>query len=225
MSMEAEKCKKVAGEKAAEFIEDGMVIGLGTGSTAYYTIKRVGEMIKEGVEVIAIPTSKWTENLAKECEIPISTLDEYPIVDLTIDGADEIDPQLNLIKGMGGALLREKVVASVSKTVIIIADESKLVDVLGTRSLLPVEVIPFAKESCLKALKNLCLDVNIRMENGTPYITDNQNIIIDCKFVSIQDPRSMEMELNHIPGVVENGLFVGLATQAIIGLREGVKIL
>ncbi len=225
MESKVEEGKRLAGEKAAEHVKDGMVVGLGTGSTAYYAIKKVGQMVSDGIEIVAIPTSVWTEKLAKDCGIPLSTLDEHPSIDLTIDGADEIDPNLDLIKGMGGALLREKVVASVSVREIIITDESKLVDVLGTKSPLPVEVIPFALETCQLRLDDICDSLKLRVVDGQPYVTDNGNLIVDCRFSKITDAKGLESELNGIPGVVENGLFVGLTTFAIVGTGEGTKIL
>ena len=226
MTSTAETGKRLAGEKAAEFVKDGMVVGLGTGSTAYYTIKKVGQMVADGMDIIAIPTSIWTEKLAIECSIPLSSLAEHPAVDLTIDGADEIDPDLNLIKGMGGALLREKVVASVSKEEIIIADESKLVDILGTKSALPVEIVPFARKVCEDAISDMCQSFVLRGgEDDRPYTTDNGNYILDCTFESIKNPGDLDRALNCIPGVVENGLFIGLASKAIIGLDDGVKII
>lgn len=222
----AELGKKLAGEKAAEFVKDGMVVGLGTGSTAYYTIKKVGQMVADGMEIVAIPTSIWTEKLAMECEIPLSSLAEHPVVDLTIDGADEIDPNLDLIKGMGGALLREKVVASVSKEEIIIADDSKLVAALGTKSALPVEIVPFARQVVEDAIRDMCQSFELRPgEGGRPYITDNGNYILDCRFEKIENAGELDRALNCIPGVVENGLFVGLTSKAVIGLADGVKML
>jgi ribose 5-phosphate isomerase A len=223
--MDAESLKKLAGEKAAEFVKDGMVVGLGTGSTVHYTILKLGQMVRSGdISIVGIPTSKATEKLAVVNGIKLGTLDEYPDIDLTIDGADEIDPDLNLIKGMGGALLREKVVASASKEVIIIADESKSVEVLGTRSALPVEVIPFALATARARLGALCLEAKLREVNTYPYVSDNGNYIIDCRFESIDEPRKLEAELNLIPGVVENGLFIGMATKAILGTGDGIRI-
>ncbi len=218
--MSAEDMKRIAGEKAAEYVKDGMVVGLGTGSTVYYTILKLGEMVKDGLDIIGIPTSIGTERLARELGIKISTLYEHPEIDLTIDGADEIDPELNLIKGGGGALLREKIVASASKMEIIVADERKLVDKLGERFHLPVEVIPFSYSVVFKRLDSMGLNPVLRKKNGEIYITDNGNYIIDCHTGPMENPEELEKDLNMIPGVVENGLFIGLAHMAIVGTSK-----
>ncbi len=215
--------KQIAGEKAAEYVKDGMVVGLGTGSTVYYTIVKIGELVKDGLEVTGIPTSVQTERLARELGIRLSTLDEHPEIDLTIDGADEIDPDLNLIKGGGGALLREKIVASASRTEIIVADESKPVRSLGERFRLPVEVVPFSYPVVLKKLYSMGLDPELRNKDSDVYVTDNGNYILDCHTGRIESPEKLEMELNLIPGVVENGLFINLADIAIIGTKKGIK--
>ena len=225
MSLDAEDAKKLVGEKAATYVKNGMVVGLGTGSTAYYAINKIGEMVRDGLDIIAIPTSKASEAQALKVGIPLTTLDECQLIDLTIDGADEIDADLNLIKGMGGALLREKIVASVSKQVLIIADERKIVDVLGTRSPLPVEVVPFGIEVCMKKLAPMCDSLALRMKDGKPYITDNNNYIIDCRFEKIENPSGLKAEINNIPGIVENGLFIGLATSAIVESKGELRIL
>jgi ribose 5-phosphate isomerase A len=179
--------KQVAGERAIEFVKDGMVVGLGTGSTTYFTIKRLGMMVNEGLNIIGIPTSVQTEKIAKESGIRLSNLEEHPEVDVTIDGADEVDPQLNLIKGMGGALLREKIVASASKMEVIVVDPSKMVEILGTKSPLPVEVSIFGWKNCLAKLKKLGCDAKLRMKDEVIYITDNNNYIIDCSFERIDN--------------------------------------
>lgn len=215
--------KQMAGEKAAEYVRDGMVVGLGTGSTVYYTIVKLGEMVKEGLDIIAIPTSLETERIAKEVSILLTTLEEHPVIDLTIDGADEIDPKLNLTKGGGGALLREKIVASASKREIIVADERKLVNSLGERFYLPVEVVPFSEAVVMKRLSEMGLKPEMRIKGGNKFITDNGNIIIDCHTGPIENPSKLERELNTIPGVVENGLFIGLADMAIVATQNGIK--
>ncbi|MDO9538286.1 MAG: ribose-5-phosphate isomerase RpiA [Thermoplasmata archaeon] len=222
----AESLKKLAGEKAAESVSSGMVVGLGTGSTVYYTILKLAQLVRTGeLEIIGIPTSKATEKLAVSDGIKLGTLDEYQAIDVTIDGADEVAPNLDLIKGMGGALLREKVVASVSKQVIIVADDSKSVTILGTKSPLPVEVLPFALATVKSKLDEMCQEATLRIRNGHTFQSDNGNYIIDCKFESIREPRKLEAELNLIPGVVENGLFLGTATKAILGTKDGIKIM
>ena len=212
--------KQRAGEKATEYIKDGMVVGLGTGSTAYYAIKRIGELVKEGLEIIGIPTSSQTEKIAKEFGVKLSTLNEHPVVDLTIDGADEVDPNLNLIKGMGGALLREKIVAVNSKMEIIVADYTKVVTMLGTRSPLPVEVLPFSWKVSSQHLSELNCKVELRFSEGRPFITDNGNFILDCKFEKIEEPYQLEKDINAIPGVIENGLFPNIADKAVIGYDD-----
>ncbi len=216
--------KQMAGEKAAEYIEDGMVVGLGTGSTVRYTILKLGNMVASGLDIVGIPTSLDTERLAKEVGIRISALEEYPEIDLTVDGADEVDPRLNLIKGGGGALLREKIVASASKKEIIVADESKLVEKLGEHFPLPVEVVPFSEAVVFKRLEGMGLNPEIRIKDGKKYLTDNRNIIIDCRTGPIDDGRRLESELNLIPGVVENGLFMGIADIALISKEKGVRV-
>ncbi len=219
--MDKEEMKRLAGEKACEHVKDGMVIGLGTGTTVYYTIIKVAEMVEAGMELIAIPTSMRTQGLAKGHNIPLTDLSEHTNIDVTIDGADEIDPHLNLIKGWGGALVREKIVASASKKLVIVADTSKIVDTLGIKSPLPVEIIPFSHKVVEKQLLGIGCTPALRLRNNKTFISDNKNNIIDCKFDTIQDPRLLESEINNIPGVVDNGLFVEMATIAIVANNEG----
>lgn len=216
--------KQMAGEKATEYIKDGMVVGLGTGSTVRYTILKLGNMVAEGLDIIGIPTSIATERLAKDAGIRISSLEEHPEIDLTVDGADEVDPNLDLIKGGGGALLREKIVASASKREIIVADGSKLVNELGEHFPLPVEVVPFSEPVVFRRLKSMGLDPQVRKKDGKKYLTDGRNIVIDCRTGPIADGRKMESELNLIPGVVENGLFMGIADIALISKEKGVRV-
>ncbi len=216
--------KQVAGERAVEYVKDGMVVGLGTGSTVYFTIKRLGMMVAEGFDIIGIPTSIQTEKIAKESGISLSNLQEHPEIDVTIDGADEVDPNLDLIKGMGGALLREKIVASVSKMEIIVVDPSKMVDILGTKSPLPVEVSPYGWKNCHERLKKFECDARLRMKQDAVYKSDNSNYIVDCTFERIEDPRTLESEINNIPGVLENGLFLGITDVVILGTEDGGKL-
>jgi ribose 5-phosphate isomerase A len=215
--------KKMAALKAVEWVRDGMVIGLGTGSTAYYAIEVIGKLVKEGHDLIGVPTSKNTEKLALEFGIPLTSLENVNDIDLTIDGADEVDLRLRLIKGMGGALLREKIVASVSRQEIVAVDDSKLVDVLGTKSPLPVEVVPFGHKRAKEAIERLRCKAQLRGENN-PFVTDSGNYIYDCRFVRIENPEDLEKRLNLIPGVVENGLFIGLTTRVVIGTEKGVVV-
>ena len=216
--------KQSAGERACEYVKDGDVVGLGTGRTVYYTIKRLGMMVAEGLDITGIPTSISSETLAKESGIKLSTLEEHPELDVTIDGADEFDPNLNLIKGMGGALFREKIVAAASKMEIIVVDPSKSVDILGTKSPLPVEVASFGWKQCFNGLKRLGCNPVLRMKDENIFISDNKNYIIDCRFEAIQDPWGLEVKINNIPGVVENGLFLGLTDHVIMGTEDGEKL-
>src|SRR5688572_14695947 len=213
--------KKIAAEKAVGFIKDGMTIGLGTGSTAYWAIRSIGEMVKRGLHVKAIPTSTSTEKLAKELKIPMASFSDVGQIDLTIDGADEIDQDKNLIKGGGGALLREKIVAYNSKQFIVIADESKLVPTLGEFPL-PIEIVPFGAKLTLMQLTQLC-KAEIRKEHDKTFVTDNGNYIVDCFFGSINDPKSLDTELKAIAGVLETGIFFKeKVSKVVVGYSSGV---
>ncbi|CAM3894108.1 ribose 5-phosphate isomerase A [Bacillus mobilis] len=215
--------KQLAGEYAANFVKDGMKVGLGTGSTVYWLIQKLGERVKEGLSIQAVPTSKETEVLAKQLSIPLIPLNEIGILDLTIDGADEIDSNLQLIKGGGGALLREKIVATSSKELIIIADESKLVTHLGTFPL-PVEITPFSWKQTESKIQALGCQTTLRLKNNETFITDNNNLIIDCVFPhDISNPANLHTQLKMITGVVETGLFVNMTSKAIIGTKNGIK--
>jgi ribose 5-phosphate isomerase A len=216
--------KQIAGERATEYVKDGMVVGLGTGSTVYFTIKRLGMMVSQGLDIIGIPTSNSSENIAKESGIKLSTLEEHPKIDVTIDGADEVDPNFDLIKGMGGALFREKIVASASAMEVIVVDQSKMVDILGTKSPLPVEVSSFGWKQCLEKLKDLGCSPKLRMKEEKAIISDNNNYIIDCSFEKIENPVSLESRINNIPGVIENGLFLGITDIVIMGSEDGAKL-
>ena len=217
--------KKLAAEKAVEYIEDGMIIGLGTGSTVAYALKKMGERIRDGLDIKGIPTSLHTKKIAKENKIPLTSFDENDEIDITIDGADEVDSDLNLIKGGGGALTREKIVAYHTKRVIIIIDETKVVKRLGIDFPLPVEIVRYGWTSTQKKLKEFDCKVELRQIMNDPYITDNSNYIIDCEFDKIDDPEQLEVDINNIPGVVENGLFIGLADNIIVGSKQGIKTL
>lgn len=222
----SEDLKKKVGERAADMVEDGMVVGLGTGSTAKYAIIRIGQRMRnEGIKIIGISTSKASSDLAHKAGIPLSTLDEHQEIDITIDGADEVDPEFNLIKGMGGALLWEKIVASCTKREVIIVDDSKMVEVLGTKSPLPVEVLPFGWKKVRSTLRLMGCDPVLRRNDDKPFITDSGNYILDCRFTEILNPKTLEIEVNNIPGVIENGLFLGIAETIIVGGKDGVKVL
>ena len=213
--------KQLAGEKAALYVENNMVVGLGTGSTAFFAIQKLGQQVSQGLVIRGIATSEQSRVQAESENIPLVDFDAITAIDLTIDGADELDPQFNLTKGGGGALLREKIVASLSHTEIIIADESKLVKKLGACPL-PVEVIPFSWQAMERQLADLGSTPKLRThKDGTPFVTDNGNYIIDCNFGQIDDPPALESTINGICGVVECGLFIGLADRIIIGKTDG----
>ncbi|MDG6220644.1 MAG: ribose-5-phosphate isomerase RpiA [Candidatus Thermoplasmatota archaeon] len=213
--------KRAAGERSALFVEDGTVVGLGSGSTIVPMVYALAErMKKEGLEVVGIPTSNDTAALAKELGIPLSTLDEHPIVDLTIDGADEVDPNLCLIKGLGGALVREKIVAAASKSEVIVVDEGKMVQRLGERAPLPVEIVQFCWQATKRKVEALGCTPVLRTKEK-PFVSDNGNYILDCRFSGISDPHHLETELNLIPGVVENGLFLDIASAIVVGDDKG----
>jgi ribose 5-phosphate isomerase A len=213
--------KKTAAEKAAAEIKDGMVVGLGTGSTAYWAIQTIGEKVKQGLKIPAVATSEQSEKLARELGIPIVSFTNIQSIDVTIDGADEADKNGNLIKGGGGALLREKIIAANSKQFIVVVDETKLVDQLG-RFLLPVEIVPFAFELTLQKIKELGGQPQIRKKEGKDFITDNGNVIADCHFYPITDVEGLNSQLHMIPGVVETGLFLHTMVSAIVvGYESG----
>jgi ribose 5-phosphate isomerase A len=220
--------KRAAGVRAAEFATSGMVLGLGSGSTAYYATQRIAQRLQEGSlqNIVGIPTSESTARHAREWGIPLGTLEEYPQVDLTIDGADEVDPHLDVIKGLGGCLLREKIVAHATRKEIIVVDESKLVERLGTRAPVPVEVIRFGWRNTEKSLAETGARTTLRLSNGVPFITDEGNYILDCHYESgIEDPAALASTLNSIPGVVENGLFLNMVKVVIVASVGGVRIL
>ena len=219
--------KQDAAETAVKLVESGMIVGLGTGSTAALAVDALGRRVKDGLRIVGIPTSEYTARQARDLGIPISSLAEHAERDLTIDGADEIQRgTLDLIKGRGGALLREKVVASAGRRLIIIADETKLVDQLGTRFAVPVEVVPFGWQSAERKLQKLGAHTSLRPgPDDKPFVTDGGNFIVDCSFSPIADPAALEQQLNSVVGVVEHGLFLGMTTQAIVAGTGGVMVL
>jgi ribose 5-phosphate isomerase A len=219
--------KQMAGEEAVTYIENGMVIGIGTGTTAAYMIQALAQRLREGLTIVgAVPTSEATAQLASSLGIPLTDLDTHPQLDLAIDGADEIDGQLRLIKGGGGALLREKIVAAASRRFIIIADAAKLVPQLGHVFPVPVETIPFARTPVHLQLQALGAQVQLRQREGQVFHTDSGNIILDCFFPGgINDPESLHANIKAIVGVVETGLFLGMTERAIIGGVDGVQVL
>ena len=218
------EAKRAAGRRAAEYVRDGMALGLGTGSTVFYTLERIAERLREeSLALRCVPTSLDTERKARDMGIPLTDFSELGSLDLTIDGADEIDGNFQMIKGGGGALLREKVVAAASRREVIVVDRGKVVDRLGLGFLLPVEVIPFARHNVTRWLEHLQAQPNLRMaEEGRVYLTDNGNEILDCRFPDgIADPAELEQRLAAIPGVVESGLFVDLCHVVVIGDEGG----
>ena len=228
--MSAETYKREAAAGALDFVEPGMRLGLGTGSTARPFVELLGARVRAGLDVIAVPTSEATRAQAEECGIPLSTLDETPQLDLTIDGADEISPDLTLIKGGGGALLREKIVASASARMIVIADESKWVAMLGQFAL-PIEVVPFGLEATRRAIEAAAAachcpgPAKLRLDKaGHAFVTDGGHWILDATLGRIAEPKALADRLSSIPGVVEHGLFIGIAQAAILAGPGGARV-
>lgn len=229
--MTSDDWKQQAAERALALVEDGMTLGLGTGSTAARFVDLVGQKVKDGLRVRCVPTSEPTRAQAERLGIPLITLDQQPYLDLTVDGADEIDDDLRLIKGGGGALLIEKIVATASGRMVVIADASKQVATLG-RFPLPVEVVRFGLGATRNMIEVLAADAGCRGEikqrmrsDGQPFVTDSGNFILDCAFGSIPEPEALDEALKLIPGVVENGLFLGIADAAIVAGPAGVVML
>lgn len=212
--------KQLAAEKAVGYVEDGMKVGLGTGSTAYWAIRKLGERVSEGLKITAVATSRASEEQARELGIPLVAFGDIDSLDLTIDGADELDSSLQLIKGGGGALLREKIVASNSTRMIVIADEGKVVNTLG-KFPLPVEIVPFAWEWTVAELAKLGCQPELRRSGEELYKTDNGNYIADCRFEAIEAAPKLALTIQNIPGVVDHGLFIGIAAMAIVGKLDG----
>lgn len=218
--------KRAAGEHAADWVEPGMVVGLGTGSTAIHAIRRIGQRLQDGSlhDIVGIPTSTASATAANELGIPLTTLADRPVVDLTIDGADEVDPNLDLIKGGGGALFHEKIVAQATLRQVIVVDDEKLSPALGTKHALPVEVSPFGATPEAEYLEDLGATVELRTrEDGQPYVTDEGNWILDCTFGPIADPAQLGARIGRRAGVVEHGLFIGLTTDLVIAGAGGIE--
>lgn len=216
-SSPAEAQKRAVGYRAAEYVEDGQVLGLGTGSTVRYLLEALGERVRQGLKIAGTPTSEWTAATCQRLGIPLVDLERQPTLDLTIDGADEIDPQVNLIKGLGGALVREKFVALASKRYIAIGDESKLVPSLGSRAPVPVAVLQFAWRITSQRLEALGARPVLRERDGRPVVTDDGLYVLDCWFGPIADPRGLEQRLKATLGVVSTGLFLDLPAIGLIG--------
>jgi ribose 5-phosphate isomerase A len=218
--MSLEKCKKAAAEKASTFIKDGMIVGIGTGSTTFYFIEKLIQLCKEGLHIQAIASSEKTMEIARRGEIPLLDINSVKSLDIYVDGADEIDPEKRMIKGGGGALVREKISANMSKERIFIADESKLVTKLGRRSL-PVEIIPFGSAATIHQLERLGYKGVLRLRNKALYITDNHNLIYDVHLSDNIKPEMVHQQITAVPGVVDTGFFFNLAGRVIIGFLDG----
>ena len=226
MAVDVDQLKRMAAEQAVTYVESGMVVGLGAGSTALLALRALGQLLVSGQvrNIAGVPCAASIEAEAQRLGIPLTTLDEHPVIDLTIDGADEVDPDLNLIKGGGGALLREKLVAQASRREIIIVDESKLSPALGMHWAVPVEVIPFGWRSQKAFLESLRARVTVRVvTGGAPFRTDQGNLILDCGFGLIHDPVRLAAQIKARTGIVEHGLFLGLATDVIVAGQSGVQ--
>lgn len=226
--MDILELKRRAAWQAAQLVEPGMVVGLGHGSTAILAVRRIGELLQAGRlrDILGVPCSSLAAEEASRLGITLTSLEEHPVVDLTIDGADEVAPNLDLIKGGGGALLREKIVSQASRREVIVVDESKLSPALGTRAKVPVEVVAFGLRAQLEYLEGLGARAALRrISGGAPFQTEQGNLIVDCDFGPIRDPTRLAAVLGERAGIVEHGLFLGLAQQVIVGDRDGVRLL
>ena len=224
MENRLESLKRRAAERAVEFVNDGDIVGIGTGSTVLYAIQALGKRVERGDQIIGVPTSKQSEKLARDLNIPIRQLNEVASIDLVIDGADEIDADFNMIKGGGGALTREKLVALSSRRHVIVVDETKIVSRLGKKYRLPVEVLSFAWRYCQNCLLRLGCSVHLRTRGEVVFETDNGNYILDCDFDGVEDAAETERRIKLIPGVIESGLFIGLADTLVIGYDDRVEV-
>lgn len=224
--MDIPELKRKAAERAVDFVESGMVVGLGHGSTTIFALRRIAHLLEEGKlrAILGIPTSSQVERDARDLGIPLTTLNDHPVIDLTIDGADEVDEELNLIKGGGGALLREKIVAQATQREIIVVDQTKLSPTLGIQWAVPVEVTPFGRRPQETFLESLGARVTLRhAKDGIPFRTDQGNLILDCDFGAISNPDELAIRLERRAGIVEHGLFLRLASDVIVGTEEGVE--
>lgn len=221
----ADAGKRLAAEASLKFVKPGMVVGLGTGATAGYVLEGLARAMSEGMDLKGIPTSLATAEAARNLGIPLTSLEEHPHPHVAIDGADEVDPKLDLIKGLGGALFRERIVAAASKKFVVVVDESKLVRRLGTNAPVPVEVHPFGWRASGEDLEVLGARAELRRRDGEIYRTDNGNYVLDARFKEIQAPRKLAAQIQAIPGVVGHGLFVGMADVVLVGGAKGVRTL
>jgi ribose 5-phosphate isomerase A len=226
MSLE-NQLKMAAAESAVAQVNDGQIVGLGSGSTAAFAVSALGRRVQKGLRIVGIPTSEQTAAQARTLGIPLSTLEDHPQIDITIDGADEVEQDhLNLIKGRGGALLREKIIASSSKRLVIIVHSDKLVSRLGVKEPVPIEIVPFGWQATAERLSRLGAKPDLRRDpSGAPYRTDGGNYIVDCAFKTIDSAHSLAREIDHVVGVVEHGLFVGLTSEVYVAEAGGVRIL
>jgi ribose 5-phosphate isomerase A len=221
----AEELKRKAADAALAYVKPGMVLGLGTGSTARLFLEGVARLVADGMDVKGVPTSLATAEAAKQLGIPLTSLEESLWLDLCVDGADEVDRGLNLIKGLGGALFREKIVAAASKQFVVIVDKSKLSSRLGTKAPVPVEAHPFGWKNVSAALQNLGAKVELRQKDGEPFRTDNGNHVLDANFGPIQGAAKLALRISAIPGVVGHGMFLGMAHAVLVGSEKGVRTL
>ena len=219
----SDELKRQAALAALDEIRSGMIVGLGTGSTAAHFIRELGAKVRAGLKVAGIPTSEESQRLAEEVGVPLTSFKENPQIDVTVDGADEVSPELDLIKGPGGALVREKIVAHASKRLVIIVDESKLVERLGTKTVIPVEVIPLAVPRVVLQLKEIGGEARVREKNGRPFVSDNGNSILDWKHGAIDQPAVLEKQLKLMTGVVDSGIFANVAQLVIVAAPGGIR--
>ncbi len=219
----------MAGQSAAvsalEFVENGFTVGLGTGRAASAFVEALGELVRAGLTVRGVPTSDATAELARRCGISLVGLDDVEGLDVTVDGADEVDPHLDLIKGYGAALVREKIVAAASRRLVILVGPEKLVDALGQRGRLPVEVIPFAAATCARRFAAMGLAGDVRVHEGNTVVTDNGNYVFDCEVAAIEDPAALDRELCCVPGVLGTGIFAGMADAVIVDDAGGARVM
>lgn len=220
---DVEAMKRSAAEASLKFVKDGMVLGLGTGSTSRLVLEGIAQLVRQGMDLRGVPTSLATAEASKILGIPLTSLEEHPKIDVSIDGADEVAPNLDLIKGHGGALFREKIVAAASKRFVVVVDETKLVRRLGSKAPVPVEIHPFGWKTTLTKIEAIGSRAVLRPGDGSAYRTDNGNHIVDAAFGPIRSPRKLAGELEHVPGVVGHGLFLGMADAVLVGTANGVR--
>ena len=212
--------------RAVTEVQDGMVVGLGTGSTATFAVEALANRVSQGLRIVTVPTSERTRELAQKLGVPLAPAGDWPAIDLVIDGADQVERgSLDLIKGLGGALLREKIVASSGKRMIVVVDESKIVDRLGGRTPLPVEIVAFGWQGTIERLEALGVQPKLRLVDDRPFVSDGGNHIADCHLAEIADARDLEAKLSRIVGVIETGLFVGLASMVVVGGSTGIEVM